>query len=150
MTLKNLFTPFRFTVAAIFASALTVSAVTDEDPNKIEGTANPEALPAVDAEKALLSTIKYPEGMVAKVFASEPNVMDPTAIAFDEQNRLYIAETHRFDRGVEDNRRAPWTADDYALTSTAGRLEIYKKYAVCKKATSGSCRPLYPPCLPWD
>jgi len=129
MTQKKLSTPFQLTIAAVFASAITASAITDEDPGKIEGTANPEPLPSVNPDKALLSTIKYPEGMTAKVFASEPNVMDPTAISFDEQNRLYIAETHRFDRGVEDNRRNPWTADDYALTSTAERLAMYKKYA---------------------
>jgi quinoprotein glucose dehydrogenase len=129
MTPKKPSTPFRFTLSALFVSALAASAVTDENPGKIEGTANPEALPAADPEKALLSTIQYPEEMVAKLFASEPNVQDPTAISFDEQNRLYIAETHRFDRGVADNRRSPWTADDYALESTAGRLEMYKKYS---------------------
>jgi quinoprotein glucose dehydrogenase len=67
--------------------------------------------------------------MVTKLFAREPDVQDPTAITFDEQNRLYIAETHRFERGVEDNRRNPWVADDYKLTTTAERLEMYKKYA---------------------
>ncbi len=114
------------TLAALLACAPFSSALTDE---KTEGTANPEAIPALADEKAILSTIQYPEGMVAKLFAREPDVQDPTAITFDEQNRLYIAETHRFERGVEDNRRNPWVADDYKLTSTAGRLEMYKKYA---------------------
>ena len=80
-----------FALAALFASTLAVTAITDEDPGKIEGTANPEALPSADPEKALLSTIKFPEEMVAKLFAREPDVQDPTAITFDEQNRLYIA-----------------------------------------------------------
>jgi quinoprotein glucose dehydrogenase len=66
---------------------------------------------------------------VTKLFAREPDVQDPTAITFDDQNRLYIAETHRFERGIEDNRRNPWVADDYQITSTAERLEMLKKYA---------------------
>jgi quinoprotein glucose dehydrogenase len=118
------------------ASAMAVFAITDEDPGKIEGTANPNALPSADPEKALLSTIKYPKGMVAKLFAREPDVQDPTAISFDEQNRLYIAETHRFERGVEDNRRNPWVADDYALESTADRLAMLKKYSTEKRPFS--------------
>jgi len=116
-------------LAALVSSVLTATALTDEDAGKTEGTANPEPIPSVNPDLALLSTIKFPEGMVAKLFAREPDVQDPTAITFDEQNRLYIAETHRFERGVEDNRRNPWVADDYKLTSTAERLEMYKKYA---------------------
>ena len=119
--------------AALFASALVVSAVSDE---KTEGTANPEPLPTQADEKAILATVKFPEGMVAKLFAREPDVQDPTAITFDDQNRLYIAETHRFERGVEDNRRNPWVADDYKLTSTAERLEMLKKYSTEKRPFS--------------
>ncbi len=117
---------FPLTLAALLASAFTASAITDE---KTEGTANPEPIPSLNEEKAILATIKAPEGMVTKLFAREPNVQTPTAITFDEQNRLYIAETHRFDRGIEDNRRNPWVADDYKLTSTAERLEMYRKYS---------------------
>ncbi len=119
--------------AALFASTLVVSAVSDE---KTEGTANPEPLPVKADEKAILATVKFPEGMVAKLFAREPDVQDPTAITFDDQNRLYIAETHRFERGVEDNRRNPWVADDYKLTSTAERLEMLKKYSTEKRPFS--------------
>lgn len=54
----------------------------------------------------------------------------PTAISIDEQNRLYIAETHRFARGVEDNRRnGHWLRDDIGSTSTADRLATYQKHA---------------------
>jgi quinoprotein glucose dehydrogenase len=113
----------------VLISALNAIALTDEPAVKTEGTANPKPLPALEEEKAILANIKAPEGMVTKLFAREPDVQDPTAITFDDQNRLYIAETHRFERGVEDNRRNPWVADDYKLTSTAERLEMLKKYA---------------------
>lgn len=115
-----------FALAALLASTLVSSAIIDE---KTEGTANPVPIPSLEEEKAILATIKAPEGMVTKLFAREADVQTPTAITFDEQNRLYIAETHRFGRGIEDNRRNPWVADDYQLTSTAGRLEMYKKFS---------------------
>ncbi len=104
-----------------------------KDPGKIEGTANAGKFPAQDPDKALLSTITYPEEMTARVYARQPDALNVTAIAFDEQNRLYLAETHRFDRGIEDNRRNQhWLRDDIALTSTAGRLAMYQKHAAVK------------------
>ncbi len=133
------FRKFLWLISGLIATAITASAITDEAPAKTEGTANPVPMPSGDPEKAILSTIQFPEGMVAKLFAREPDVQDPTAISFDEQNRLYITETHRFERGVEDNRRNPWVADDYKLTSPAERLEMYKTYAAKK---SPNAKPL--------
>ncbi len=121
--------PLLWLITGLTATAITAFAITDEAPDKIEGTANPEALPSASSEQAILSTIQFPKGMEVKLFAREPDIQDPTAISFDEQNRLYIAETHRFERGVEDNRRNSWVADDYALETPAQRLEMYKKYA---------------------
>lgn len=104
-----------------------------EKAEKIEGTANTENFPVKDPDEALLSTIQYPEEMTARVYARQPDALNVTAIAFDEQNRLYLAETHRFDRGIEDNRRNQhWLRDDIALTSTAERLAMYQKHAKVK------------------
>ncbi len=97
---------------------------------KTSNTSDPGPTTAEDADRALLSTITFPDDMVGTVFAREPNVQDPTAISIDEQNRVYIAETHRFARGVEDNRRnGHWLRDDIGSTSTADRLAMYQKHA---------------------
>ncbi len=122
-------------VLPLFALLLTnlFAAPEKEKPGKIEGTANSEKFPAEDPDKALLSTITYPGEMKARVYARQPDALNVTAIAFDEQNRLYLSETHRFDRGIEDNRRNQhWLRDDIALTSTAERLEMYQKHAAIK------------------
>ncbi|MDA7882292.1 HEAT repeat domain-containing protein, partial [Akkermansiaceae bacterium] len=119
----------------LFLLPSIIEAVPEDEKKKekIEGTANPEKFPAEDPDKALLSTITYPEEMKAGVFAKQPDILNATAICFDEQNRLYAAETHRFDRGIEDNRRnLHWLRDEIALTSTAERLEMYKKHEKIK------------------
>lgn len=119
-------------LSALFCAPL-LACPDDRESPKIEGTANPEKFPAKDPDKALLSTIQYPGEMTARVYAREPDALNVTAIAFDEQNRLYLSETHRFDRGIEDNRRNQhWLRDDIALTSTAGRLAMYRKHAEIK------------------
>lgn len=108
----------------------TTGGLFSQNPEKIEGTDNPDPIPSVDSEKALLSTITVADGLVAALFAREPHVQEPTAITFDEQNRLYVAETRRFDRGIVDNRRNQhWLIDELALEDTAGRLAMYQKYS---------------------
>lgn len=117
---------------ASLANTTPLFALTEKDDThrKIEGTANEEPVDVIEAQKALIATITYPEGMKARVFAQQPDVLNATAISMDEQNRLFVAETHRFDRGIEDNRRNwHWIKDEVGLRSTAERLELYKKYA---------------------
>ena len=130
-------TRISFSLCALLAilTPAVIEAVPEKEkkPAKIEGTANPEKFPAKNPDEALLSTITYPAEMKAGVFARQPDILNATAICFDEQNRLYASETHRFDRGIEDNRRNQhWLRDEIALTSTAERLGMYKKHADIK------------------
>jgi len=109
---------------------LPLSAVPAAAPEKIEGTASEDPVEVVASDEAILATITYPDDMEAGIFAREPDVFNATAIAMDEQNRLFVAETHRFDRGIEDNRRNwYWLRDEVALKTTADRLALYEKYA---------------------
>src|SRR5262249_62320957 len=39
-----------------------------------------------------LATFKVPKGFRVELVASEPDVIDPVAMAFDEDGRLYVAE----------------------------------------------------------
>ena len=118
----------------LLLSLLPLSAVPNATPKKIEGTASEDPVEVVASDKAILATITHPKDMVAGIFARQPDVFNATAISMDEQNRLFVAETHRFDRGIEDNRRNwYWLRDEVALKTTADRLALYKKYADKRK-----------------
>lgn len=127
-----IFMPRHPLTTAIFIPLLASASLSLAVPEgkKIEGTANTDDFPAKDPDQALLSTIVFPKDMKAGVFARQPDVLNATAIAMDEQNRLFVAETHRFDRGIEDNRRNwHWLREEVGLKSTAERLALYEKYA---------------------
>lgn len=112
-------------IALVSLSALGASlwAVTDED--QVSASAE-----SAISDEMILSSIRYPEGMKAEIFARAPDVMNATAISIDEQNRVFVSETYRFDRGIEDNRRnLHWIRDDIALETTADRLAMYEKHA---------------------
>ena len=59
----------------------------------------------------------------------ETGVTSPTAIAFANDGSLYVAETHRFRFGVEDDRNNLfWYHDDLAAATTADRLALHQKW----------------------
>ena len=71
-------------------------------------------------------------GVTFKVTAGhkETGVTSPTAIAFANDGSLYVAETHRFRFGVEDDRNNLfWYHDDLAAKTTADRLALHQKWA---------------------
>ena len=46
-----------------------------------------------------LATFRLPRGFRVELVASEPNVIDPVAIAFDEDGRLFVAEMRGYPNG---------------------------------------------------
>ena len=100
---------------------LPALAVTSVEP-AITG-ATPDVLKAMQG-------FKLPPGYQAAPFAVDTQLANPVAIALDEQNRVYVAETFRFEDGVSDNRQSSyWLDDDLAAQSVEDRLAYYKKHA---------------------
>ena len=70
-----------------------------------------------------------PGGMKAQLFAAEPMIANPVAFCFDDQGRIYVAETFRQSKGVEDNRsHMNWLLDDLAARTVDDRVTMFKKY----------------------
>ncbi|MEN8773932.1 MAG: HEAT repeat domain-containing protein [Akkermansiaceae bacterium] len=93
--------------------------------------------PAAKANKdGLISTdvlpgLTIPEGSVAKLFAENKTlgVFSPTALTVDEKGRVFVAETHRFRFGVEDNRNhLYWLMDDISAQTTDDRIAMHEKW----------------------
>ncbi|MEM9479078.1 MAG: PVC-type heme-binding CxxCH protein [Verrucomicrobiota bacterium] len=77
------------------------------------------------------SAPKQAEGPKLKVekFADAPDVRNITAFCFDENWDLYLTETHRFRRGVEDNRNHRyWLMEDIKARTTEDRRKMFEKW----------------------
>jgi quinoprotein glucose dehydrogenase len=73
--------------------------------------------------------MQVPAGLKAELHAAEPLLANPVAFCFDEQGRIYVAETFRLHKGVTDNRNhSKWLDDDLAARTVADRLAMYRKY----------------------
>ena len=90
---------------------------------------NPNIKGASSEGQLAIEGFQYPDFLEAKLWAAEPLLANPVAFGIDEQGRLYVCETFRQQKGVEDNRgHMVWLEDDLALTTVEQRLEMFKKH----------------------
>ncbi len=119
----------RFSRNALVLIACTTSAALAEPPAPKKKAGQSKAPVAIrDAELAARS-IQVPDGMRLGLFAIEPMVGNPVALAIDERGRVYVAETFRLYRGVTDTRRhMNWLNDDMASRTVDDRVAMFRKY----------------------
>jgi len=87
-----------------------------------QSAASPEAAPRAMPE--------VEQGLVVQTWASDPMLVDPVAFCIDARGRVFVAETARQERGVEDTRSQPyWNLDDISLQTLDDRLAMYRKWA---------------------
>ena len=78
--------------------------------------------------------ITVPAGFAWDEWAREPLVPDPVAFTVLPDGSLFVCESERQDRGVEDNRYSPyWLLDDLSARTVDDRLAIYRKWASKKE-----------------
>jgi len=102
--------------------------------NAITSAADPETRPKLEAARAeaarTVAGLRLPTGFQAHVFAVEPLLGNPVAFTLDERNRVYVAESYRFNRGTEENRtRSFFLTDDLSLKTLDDRRAMYQKFA---------------------
>src|SRR5580693_2657809 len=80
----------------------------NDDPFPTPYNSEPDKTGPMPAAQAA-ATMRLPEGFSASVFASEPDVQNPIAMAWDGRGRLWIAENYtyaenpkRFDLSLRD------------------------------------------------
>ena len=89
----------------------------------------PAIQPASEEGQQAIAGFQVPDGMTVTLFAAEPQLANPVAFGIDEKGRIYVCETFRQQKGVEDNRgHMNWLEDDLALTSVAERVEMFRKF----------------------
>ncbi|HZQ47917.1 MAG TPA: PVC-type heme-binding CxxCH protein, partial [Verrucomicrobiae bacterium] len=84
--------------------------------------------PLIDPQLAI-KQFQVPAGFKVDLFASEPQLLNPVAFCFDEQGRIYVAETFRYRKSVYDIRsHMDMYADDLACRTVEDRAAMIKKY----------------------
>lgn len=77
-----------------------------------------------------IQNFKYEEGFEIGLFADQEQIINPSAICFDDQGRMFVGEIHRWRAGVEDIRHhIPMLIDDLSTKTSADRLAMYQKHS---------------------
>ena len=80
-----------------------------------------------DGQNAI-ANIKYP-GLSCELFAAEPDVANIVAFHRDYQGRMFVCETFRQDKGIEDNRaHTYWMDEELAAQTIQDRVGYILKY----------------------
>lgn len=89
----------------------------------------PKIAPKSDEAQRAIGSFRIPAGINCDLFAAEPMLANPVAFAIDERGRIYVAETFRQQKGVEDNRgHGHWLLDDLAAQTVEDRIAYFKKH----------------------
>jgi quinoprotein glucose dehydrogenase len=87
----------------------------------------PKIQPASDEGVNAIKQFKIADGLKADLWAAEPLLANPVAIATDEKGRWFVAETFRLHAGVSDIRaHMNWLEDELASTTLESFLAILK------------------------
>ncbi|MGE3308676.1 MAG: HEAT repeat domain-containing protein [Limisphaerales bacterium] len=74
----------------------------------------PRIAAASDEGAEAIRNFRIPKGWKVDLIAAEPDLANPVAFAFDEQERIHVVETFRHSEGVLDIRgRTGWPSDGY-------------------------------------
>ena len=89
----------------------------------------PAIADASDEGELAISAFKYPKELEVNLFAAEPDVANPVAIHVDPKGRVFVCETYRQEKGVEDNRNHPeWMDEELAAQTVQDRIDYILKY----------------------
>ena len=82
-----------------------------------------------EAEQRIKS-FKVEGDLKVELFADEEQVINPSAICFDDKGGLFVGEIHRWRAGVEDIRHhIPMLIDDLSIVTSEDRLAMYRKHS---------------------
>lgn len=131
---------FRQSILPLCLFVVTLLPGADIDP-KAQSTAKTTAEKVAfktkaeyDAEAEVrISGFKLPDDVKASIFADSSQTQNPSAICFDHQGRLYVAEIHRWRAGVQDIRNEQqMLLDDIDNETSQDRLEMYQRDALTR------------------
>jgi quinoprotein glucose dehydrogenase len=84
--------------------------------------------PLIDPQVAI-KQFQTPPGFKVDLFAAEPELINPVAFCFDEQGRIFVAESYRYRRSVYDIRdHMNMYADDIACRTVEDRAAMMRKF----------------------
>lgn len=119
-----------FLAFALIAQVLPVIACGQDDKNPPTPDPKEPIVQAASSEGLdAISQFKYPSNLKIELYAAEPDVANIVAFHRDYQGKMFVCESFRQEKGVEDNRKhAHWMDEELAAQTVQDRIDYIRKY----------------------
>ncbi len=115
-------------VVILVGSGVCLAASDPIDAPPLREPNEPSVAEASGDGQSAIANIKYP-GLKCELFAAEPEVANIVAFHRDYQGRMFVCETFRQDKGIEDNRaHTYWMDEELAAQTVQDRVDYILKY----------------------
>lgn len=102
---------------------------TNKPPGRqVSGAHAPASTPALSPEEAQ-KKFSVPKGFEVRLFAGEPEVVNPVAMTWDERGRLWVLELYEYPRGAAKGERGRDRIKILEDTDADGRADKVKVFA---------------------
>lgn len=121
--------PLPFLLPVLLAILVTATALAVPGGHPIPAPRKPTVAERSNEPATAAAAFGMPEGFEARLFAAEPDVANPVAFSVDEQGHVFVCETFRQGRAVNDNRGHDdeWVDADLAAQSIEDRDAFYRR-----------------------
>ncbi|QEG22655.1 DUF7133 domain-containing protein [Mariniblastus fucicola] len=110
-------------------SPLHAARILNDDDNETPAPEEPVLAAASNAGVSAIDSFKFPEGVICEQYAAEPDVGNIVAIHRDYQGNMYVCETYRQGKAIEDNRNhSYWLDDDLQAQTVQDRIDYVLKH----------------------
>jgi len=125
--------PFVFGSAFQVLTALSICLVTSacfgQDKEDTPAPSKPIIEQASNEGQEAIAQFKFAKNLKCELFSAEPNVANIVAFHRDYKGDVYVCETFRQGKGVEDNRKHKnWMDDELAAQTVQDRVDYIRKY----------------------
>ncbi len=116
-------------LVVFLAAGTSALAAPDEAGRAPPAPEAPQIASASDEGRQAIGGLRVPAGLKVELFAAEPLLANPVAFSVDHQGRVWVCETFRQGKGIEDNRNhGQWLDDDLAAQTVEDRLAYIHKH----------------------
>ena len=111
------------------AGGLLAEHVIAQQDQEMPAPIAPILVPANSEGQEAIAQFDYLDNLKCELFSAEPDVANIVAFHRDFQGDVYVCETYRQDKGVEDNRsHGNWMDDELAAQTIQDRIDYILKY----------------------
>jgi len=115
--------------SVVFSIGLMAEELAAQQGDSTPAPTKPILVAASSEGKEAIAQFQYPDSLKCELFSAEPDVANIVAFHRDYQGDVYVCETFRQGKGVEDNRsHGNWMDEELAAQTVQDRIDYIRKY----------------------